>query len=219
MLTKIFKGDQAHKSRFHDEKGNLINAAGLVYLPHCAATTLLRVSTGWRPILPWISYRAMQKINKILTPDSVLMEFGSGMSTVWYSQRCKKVVSIEDNEQWYTKIDKEFKRRKINNVDYNLLMNENYYQLDEFADASFDFIVVDGSERGKCVASALKKLKPKGYVYLDNSDKYPNEEEGDIRIAEKLLLQAVKERSGTVQYFVDLVPTYLVVTQGMLVQL
>ena len=219
MLTKIFKGDKAHRSRFHDEKGNRISAAGLAYLPHCAATTLLRVSTGWRPVLPWISYRAMQKINRILTPESSLMEFGSGMSTVWYSQRCKKVVSIEDNEQWYHKIDQEFKRRKIDNVDYNLLVDEKYYQLDAFDDESFDFIVVDGSERGKCVASSLKKLKPKGYVYLDNSDKFPHQEDGDIRIAEKLLLKAAEEKGGTVQYFVDLVPTYLVVTQGMLVQL
>ena len=65
----------------------------------------------------------------------------------------------------------------------------------------------------------LKRSNGGGYIYLDNSDKHSTEEGGDTRIAEETLLKAVEENGGEVKYFVDLVPTYLAVNQGMLVKL
>jgi hypothetical protein len=80
-------------------------------------------------------------------------------------------------------------------------------------------MLIDGSERGNCARSAVKKLKRGGYIYLDNSDKHSTVAGGDTRIAEETLLKAVQERGGEVKYFVDLVPTYLAVNQGMLVKI
>jgi predicted O-methyltransferase YrrM len=104
-------------------------------------------------------------------------------------------------------------------VDYQLKTDDSYFNLDQYPDETFDFILIDGSQRGNCAKSAVTKIKSGGYIYLDNSDKHSTEEGGDTRIAEETLLKAVRERSGEVKYFVDFVPTYLAVNQDMLVKL
>lgn len=219
IVSKIFAGGKTHRSRFHDEKGNHIDLNGFKFLPHCLTTTFLRLSTGWRPALPWISYRAIRRLKQILsTSKTKMVEFGSGMSTVWFSKHCQEVVSIEDYEGWYQKVKGELSKRNIHNVEYKFKPSNQYPLLEEYPDNYFDFILVDGSQRANCVATALKKVKPKGYIYLDNSDKNPTEPDGDLRVAENLLLNAAQKAGGKVEYFVDFVPTYLAVTQGMLVQ-
>lgn len=219
LIQKGLAGDSSHKSRLHDEKGNMIDVKGLRYLPKSIFTTLLRVSAGKRPMLPWIGYRAIKRIELILNPRTKMLEFGSGMSTAWYASRCKTVTSIEENEEWYGKISSFLRERNVTNVDYQMRTLADYPKLDQFDDGYFDFIMIDGAERGKCAASAVRKVKRNGYIYLDNSDKNAHEPNGDVRIAENTLLKAVAERKGSAEYFVDFVPTYICVTQGLLVKL
>jgi len=217
IINKILTGGKAHKSRFHDEKNNFLDLGGFVYLPHCLATTALRLTIGYRPVIPWLSYRAIKVLDKLLQPDWKMLEWGSGMSTLWFAQRVGHLTSIEDYEPWYAKVKPTLS--KVNNVDYQFKTDDDYFNLDQYPDEAFDFILIDGSERGNCAKSAVKKLKRGGYIYLDNSDKHSTAEGGDTRIAEETLLKAMEEKSGEVKYFVDLVPTYLAVNQGMLVRI
>ncbi len=47
--------------------------------------------------------------------------------------------------------------------------------IEEFADGSFDFVLVDGNICLSCVRKALAKLKPGGILILDNAERYiPN---------------------------------------------
>jgi predicted O-methyltransferase YrrM len=219
FMQKIVTGGTAHKSRFHDEKGNLIDLAGLIYLPHCILTTLLRISTGWRPTLPWLGYRAIRRLERLIQPDWKIVEFGSGMSTLWFSQRCSQVVSIENDKAWYDRMGEALRIRGVTNVEYKLKSVEQFSCLDEYPDHYFDFILIDGCERGKCASTALAKVKAGGYIYLDNSDKHSDGKSGDTRIAEDVLLQAARHKNSRLEYFVDFIPTYLAVTQGLLVAL
>jgi predicted O-methyltransferase YrrM len=168
-------------------------------------------------VLPWLSYRAIKQLDKLLQPDWKILEWGSGMSTLWFAQRVGHLISIEDYEPWHEKV--KLTLANITNVDYQFKADENYFNLDHYPEETFDFILIDGSQRGNCAKSAVAKIKSGGYIYLDNSDKHSTAEGGDTRIAEDTLLKAVKEKSGKVKYFVDLVPTYLAVNQGMLVKL
>jgi hypothetical protein len=216
---KIIAGGSHHKSRFHDEKGNLIDGLGLLYLPHCLMTTFLRISMGYRPVLPWLGYRAIQQLNHLIQPDWKMIEFGSGLSTVWFSQRCRQVVSVENCAEWHDKVSQDLHRRNIKNVEYLFKTQDDYSALPEYKDEQFEFILVDGSERAKCAATAVKRLKPGGYIYLDNSDKHSTASGGDTRVAEQILLDAAYQQGGEVEYFVDFLPTYFTVIQGMLVRL
>jgi hypothetical protein len=217
-VKKILAGNQFTKSRLHDQKGNLIDLEGLLYLPHSLSTTILRLSVGRRPELPWLGYRAIRHLEGLLEPDWKVLEFGSGMSTLWFAKRCHTVVSIEDNEQWYLKVSEILEDNGATNVEYKLKSAKEYHILDECMDGYFDFTLIDGTQRDKCAKSALAKIREGGYIYLDNTDKV-DDRSGDIRIAEETLLNAAKEKEGQVKYFVDLIPTYVAVTQGMLVNL
>jgi hypothetical protein len=44
-------------------------------------------------------------------------------------------------------------------------------KIDDFEDASFDLIIVDGRCRAACIIYALDKLAPGGYLLLDNSER------------------------------------------------
>jgi hypothetical protein len=216
MVKKILAGNQFTKSRLHDQKGNLINLKGLLYFPHSLSTTIMRVSIGRRSELPWLGYRAIRHLEGLLEPDWKMLEYGSGMSTMWFAKHCHTVVSVEDNELWYLKVKKTLEEHGVTNVEYKYKDAHEYHILDEYTDGYFDFVLIDGAERDKCARSALPKIREGGYVYLDNTDKRNRD---DIRIAEETLLNAVKHKGEQIKYFVDLIPTYLAVTQGMLVHL
>jgi hypothetical protein len=64
----------------------------------------------------------------------------------------------------------------------------------------------------------LPKLKSGGYLYLDNSDKDMTAG-GDMRDAERVVLDAVAQRSGSATYYTDFAPAQVVAMQGLLARL
>jgi predicted O-methyltransferase YrrM len=216
LIHKLFVGDGVRKTRFHDEKGNLVDLAGWIYLPHAYLTAALK-QFGYTPKVPWISYRARRLLDRIIQKDWRMVEFGSGGSTLWFAQRAGFVHSIESDPQWYATI-----ARRIDglpHVRYELRTLKEYSDLSYYKDRSLDFVLVDGAERAACATSAASKVKSGGLIYLDNSDKDMTIPGGDVRIAEQALINAVSERGGSIRYFVDFVPTNGAPCQGMLVEL
>ena len=206
-------------SRFHDEKGNFVDSTCLVNALPAFATALLKRLFGYRPKVPMISFRARRVIATMLGPQSKMIEFGSGNSTPWFAAHAGMIVSIEDDSNWYDHVQKLLTELDIKNVKHKLRTKINYSDLSEIDNATLDFALVDGTDREGCIRSVVPKLKPGAFLYLDNSDKdmtFPN---GDLRRAEKALLEAIEIRGGTVQYFSDFSPTNFFVEQGMLAQL
>jgi hypothetical protein len=68
-------------SRFHDEKGNLCDFAGMPYAIPAITSAAVKRLFGYHPKVPMISYRARRQIEHILSPESRMVEFGSGNST------------------------------------------------------------------------------------------------------------------------------------------
>ena len=141
IINKILTGGKAHKSRFHDEKGNLIDLAGLIYLPQCLITTIMRVGIGYRPVLPWLGYRAINYLDQLIQPDWKMLEWGSGMSTLWFAKRVHDITSIEDYQPWYEKVRSTL--NNVKNVDYQFKSGNDYFSLDQYPDETFDFILID----------------------------------------------------------------------------
>jgi len=69
------------------------------------------------PRNPFYTPAAIRKIETLLNTDSRVFEWGSGISTIWFAKRVKKVISVENNEEWYKKGLLSLEKDKLNNVD------------------------------------------------------------------------------------------------------
>ncbi|MGV3561025.1 SAM-dependent methyltransferase [Larkinella arboricola] len=120
--------------------------------------------------IPWYTYPSIEFIKQLDLSDKTVFEYGSGNSTLFWASRCRKVVAIEDNKEWYNTI----KSRLPQNVEYLLIEDKEEYikAIHQYADL-FDIIIVDGNYRYDCTASSLDRLSPTGFFILDNADWHP----------------------------------------------
>ena len=213
--------NRQRKSRLHDEKGNRIALSRLAMNgPRAAVTGIMRLAFGYRPVLPWISYDAIAALDDFLGRNSRVLEFGSGMSTLWYAWRAGQVCSVEDSPEWFSLVQQGLQAARLQNVIYrHTATRAEYCRFMSHDEHGFDLVMVDGISRAACVSHSLSLLRPKGILYLDNSDKHSTEAGGDTRDAERLVLDAARVRGGTVTYFTDFAPTQLFVQQGMMLRL
>jgi hypothetical protein len=124
------------------------------------------------PDAPWLTQAAVSYLDLHIEKKMLGFEWGSGKSTQWFAKRLEKLVSIEDDPNWYDRV-----RHQVDalNVDYRFVPTdterESYpNQILEFPDAYFDLIVVDGSCRNACIRAAFTKVKPRGMIVVDNAD-------------------------------------------------
>jgi len=216
LAERLVSGSHHRVSRFHNEKGERVDAIGLLYAPRAFGSAVLRSFFGYRPARPTLSYRATKVIARLLTPASVVVEFGSGMSTPWLAARCRWLLSIEDQAEWHRAVERLLAARGLTNVRHELREAADYARLDDLGDGSVDFALVDGSFRATCVASVLPKVRRGGALYLDNSDKDMLIPDGDVRRAEALVRRAAETRGGRLHAFTDFSPTNFFVEEGLL---
>lgn len=125
------------------------------------------------PDYPWLTRQAISILETCLKPSDTGLEWGSGRSTVRFARRISKLVSIENDPAWYSRVQGMVSM--LPNVDLRLLPEQAAYVgvTDEFPDRSFDFILVDGMlARDECAHRALRLLRPGGLLVLDNANWY-----------------------------------------------
>jgi predicted O-methyltransferase YrrM len=221
LITKILSGDKVRISRLHDEKGNFVTWKNLILHVGPAYTSgLLRIFAGYRPQMPWIAYSSIDYLKTFLNKRSRVLEFGSGMSTIWYAEQAGEVFSVENYKPWYDKISKIIESKGISNITYKFTDSESEYSTFMSDDTKgFDLVMVDGSCRSKCVSHASKLVKPGGILYLDNSDKDSVPFGGDMRIAESIARDFAKNSNAEITEITDFAPTQFFVQQGLCVRL
>lgn len=169
IATKIWRGSDLRRSRFHDEKGNyaLRSAQDLADATFAFLTTVLRVSIGYRPAVPFIALNAFRFLRNRLNPDARIFEWSSGMSTLWFEDHCSEVHSVEDDLTWFNLIS-----ARARSAHLYYLRDRNYVnKIRDFPAGYFDLISIDGSERLACFSLADDYLKPGGMLLIDNTDK------------------------------------------------
>ncbi|WP_155297218.1 SAM-dependent methyltransferase [Spirosoma aerolatum] len=129
-----------------------------------------------RPI-PWFTYPAIDYLSQLDLSDCNVFEWGSGASSLFFSERSKGVYSVENNEEWYLKV-----KDKCSENNYLYFVPENNCYVDKIKDLNvkFDIIVIDSIQREECAKVAPSFLKEGGVIILDNSEKYPSISE-DLR--------------------------------------
>jgi len=111
--------------------------------------------------VPWMHPAAVLYLESLLTPDMTVIEHGCGGSTLWFSDRVKKVYSFDNNLEWTNKVQA-----------YNVLaVSYDSKTLKEYTDA--DLLLIDGYglDRPEWIRAAHKIVKPGGVVVVDNSER------------------------------------------------
>ena len=127
------------------------------------------VDTSFKPI-PWFTYSFIDFLETRLRGKIKLLEFGSGNSTLYFSERVEQIVSIEHDLNWFNKLGKQIPK----NVDLILSKSEtakNYISSATDLKIVFDIIVIDGIYRNECCKEATEMLSNIGVIILDDSER------------------------------------------------
>lgn len=120
--------------------------------------------------LPWITYSAIDFLKQFDFSNSSVFEWGSGFSTMWWSERCKDITTIEAGAEWAEYIRPQFSEKVT-------MLTPAFDQESEAAtidknDRQYQVIIVDnnGPFRAACAERAIPHLADGGFIILDNSD-------------------------------------------------
>jgi hypothetical protein len=127
------------------------------------------VDINFKPI-PWFTYSFIDFLESRLNKNIKLLEFGSGNSTLYFSERVDQVVSLEHNLNYYNKLEKLIPA----NVELILSKSDsasNYVSPTNDLQINFDIIIVDGIYRNECCIVATEMLSSSGVIILDDSER------------------------------------------------
>lgn len=126
---------------------------------------------GIYPNLPWMPFEIIKEFDRLIKPSWIAYEIGSGMSTLWFAERVKFIISIEASKEWYNKLQNLLQEKGITNVDLRYeWVSQKMADFSHVIDNSLDLLVVDGGPREICFFQGFNKVKLGGYIYLDNWD-------------------------------------------------
>jgi hypothetical protein len=148
-----------------------------------------------------MTFAAIELLESVVRAESTVFEYGAGGSTVFLARRARHVVSVEHDRQWFAMVEQQLDKQGVTNWEGKLIEPTGVEQssssnaadpeqyvssdpkyrdcsfqayasaIDEFDDAAFDLVIVDGRARPACFRHALPKVRPGGYLLLDNSDR------------------------------------------------
>jgi hypothetical protein len=172
FLEKVLRGDSLRPTRLHTEKGDF---AGLWALPGffpASVSWLTHRIFGWKALCPWWVYGAIRFVAKNLQSNDSVLEDGAGVSSVWFAQRCGKVVSIEQSNYWKRIVESEASKRQIENLDVILTPRGDKVFSQLIEKIKWDVIVIDGLGDRVAIFKALlvSSLRPRMIIY-DNTDR------------------------------------------------
>lgn len=210
LIQRIVQGDPRRKSRLHDYEGNRVPIAGFADLVPSIGTTLL-LKAGLRWWSPWLPYPAVRYLDRLIQPSWRILEFGSGASTDWLSNRGADVISHEHNPEWHARVQAKLAASGRRNVRLSLFTaRADYASVEAYGGRKFDLVLIDGHWRDACAESAVRCVRPGGFIYFDNSD-VPDP---DHRQAVMTVLSVAVES----RRFVGFCPGHIATNQGLLVR-
>ena len=150
--------------------------------------------------VPWVTYPAIEWLQRFVRPEMSVFEWGSGGSTLFFAARVRSIVSVEHHAEWFDRVSRLLQSRGIANVEFRLIgpddtpppqdrtdpngvdyrsrsrgyKNAQFVSyarsIDDYPDGTFDLVLVDGRARMACLAHAIPKVSPGGALLLDNAE-------------------------------------------------
>lgn len=141
---------------------------------HLRSVRLNRAVDAAGDPIPWYTYPAIEFLSQIDFRNASVFEYGSGMSTLFWTRVAADVTSVEDDEQWHETVVRRLPPNGQVILEPDLA---EFPHVIHRSGRTYDVIVVDGPARGrtrfKCCRQALTRLNEGGLLILDNSDWLP----------------------------------------------
>ena len=127
---------------------------------------------------PWLNKNAVLALEGLIQKSDIIVECGSGRSSIWFAKNAGKLISIENSPEWYEIVNKKLKKAQLTNVDYHLVEysfdgeqeNTEYTNvIHNLLDNSIAFGLIDGGPRSYCAKAIIPKLKNGGILILDDA--------------------------------------------------
>lgn len=158
-------------------------------------------STTMQDRLPWLSFPAIELLQRSLKNTDKVFEYGGGGSTLFFVDRVAEVVTVEHDEAWFLSLEEHMKGEKgakweghhippgdgdlvrspdaseplhyssTDDVSKGKNFKQYVSQIESFPDLYFDVILVDGRARTSCLYHAVPKLRKGGLLVLDNAER------------------------------------------------
>lgn len=133
-------------------------------------STLVEKGVG-KNQMPMLTVPFLDWLNSYDWSDYAFIEFGSGLSTNYFSDLFKYVESIETEYEWHEKIN----NNKKNNINCYYILREDIEHGNYFIDIKDKTVVLidSNTHRFLTVKVLLTKIKPE-IIIFDNIEWYPN---------------------------------------------
>jgi len=120
--------------------------------------------------VPWMNYNIITFLEDRLKKDLSLFEYGSGYSTIFYSNLVSNVVSVEYDKNWLSRIQ-EMLPKNAELIYKELDIDGDYCRTILDTNKRYDVIIVDGRDRVRCAKNAIHSLTDRGVIIFDDSQR------------------------------------------------
>jgi len=134
---------------------------------------------GEKDYLPRLNIATIAFLEKIITPQSLVFELGTGNSTIWFAKRAKRVVAFEDGGSWYRQVREFLEIENLNNVriyldpDYMIKIFSDIFSKEDAI--QYDIVLHDGPSHSEDRLIELREVplyvKVGGYLISDDTDR------------------------------------------------
>jgi len=128
----------------------------------------------------WMEKEDRDIITKHLNKEDIMLEWGSGGSTLYFSKYVKEYYSIEHNKEWYLNVKKEIEKQKRLNIHLFYVPNDEpitkpthprqfktYIKfINTLGYKTIDKVLIDGRARQWCAQEVLPYLTQNSLVFI-----------------------------------------------------
>ena len=82
--------------------------------------------------LPWFTFGAIEFLEQVVRRSDQVFEYGAGYSTLWWQQKVKEIVSVENDAEWVARLQPQLKENAhLNQIERYAAFSEDYVSMIE----------------------------------------------------------------------------------------
>lgn len=110
----------------------------------------------------WVNIDLNNYLKDYVNSKMSILEFGCGGSTLFFSDNCRLVDSVEEEKGWIKIVKENLKNSNVTFFNSKKLPSQKN---------KYDIVLVDGGDRGKYSKLAVNYVKDNGIVIIDNVER------------------------------------------------